>query len=319
MGDRSGESLADSDPGVHHCRFRRGVFPGQPPDGLGVDACVWCRLLGGEPGYQLPQCIRPGALRADGGPVAQVFGEQYVQDGQQQVGVTARQHRQVFVGQARGFGTPRVDHDDLAAAGPHPLDPVLGARHGGHRPVGDRRVGADDHQPIGAVDIGDGHQEIRAVHLPGHELLGELIDRGGGVEVAGHQPCPQCHGVHDRRIMCRRIAEVHTDRMGAVVAPYLPQPGADLTECLVPADRFEPVAHPPHRRAQPVRIIVEAGHRRRLGADIPLGQHILRVAFDPGDGRILDGHQDAAVGLAQGALPGDGFRGHGPTLNGSLR
>lgn len=229
--------------------------------------------------------------------VAQLLVDQHMEHGQQQVDVTTGDDRDVLVGQPRGLGAAWIDHHDRAAALPHPLDALFGVRHGGHRPVRHGRIGPQDHQPVGAIDIGDRHEDIGSEDPPGRELLRELIDRRGGEEVAGQQRHPQQHAVQHRRTVCRRVSQIHADRARTVFGADLAQPLPDLPERLVPSDRLEPIADSAYRCAKPVRVVVQCTHRGGFGTDISLGQHIVGISLDPDDAVVLDGDPDSAVRL----------------------
>ena len=121
--------------------------------------------------------------------VDQALREEDVDHREQQQRVGAGADEVVLVGLLGGAGAPRVDHDDLAAAlANRPQPPAhVGRRH--QAAVGVQRVGAEDQQVLGAVDVGDGNAERGAEHVPGRDLLGHLVDRAGGEDVAS-SPAP---------------------------------------------------------------------------------------------------------------------------------
>src|SRR5690242_7441780 len=111
--------------------------------------------------------------------------------------------------------------------------------------------------------------------------------------------------------MCRRVSQIHADRARTVLGADPAQPLPDLAEGFVPADRLEPIADAAYRRAEPIRIVVQRSHRRGLGTDISLGQHIVGISLDPDDAVAFDGDPDSAVRLTQGALSRNNASIHG--------
>ena len=111
--------------------------------------------------------------------------EQHVQHGQQHVGVGAGPDEVVLGGDLGGLGAARVEHHHPAAARLQLAQPVREVGHRPQRAVGRHRVGAE-HQQVGrAVDVGDRQEQLVAVHQVRHQLVGELVDRGRAVAVAG--------------------------------------------------------------------------------------------------------------------------------------
>src|SRR5690242_15349943 len=111
--------------------------------------------------------------------------------------------------------------------------------------------------------------------------------------------------------MCRRVSQIHADRARTVLGADATQPLPDLAEGFVPADRLEPIADAAYRRAEPIRIVVQRSHRRGLGTDISLGQHIVGISLDPDDAVAFDGDPDSAVRLTPGALSSTNASIHG--------
>ena len=122
-----------------------------------------------------------GAVGVLGEParVGEALGEQHVGDREQQERVGARADEVVLGGLLRGAAAARVDDDDLAAALADRADPAAHVGRGQQRAVGDQRVGAEDQQVVGAVDVGDRDAEPAAEHQPGGDLLRHLVDGRG--------------------------------------------------------------------------------------------------------------------------------------------
>ena len=85
---------------------------------------------------------------------------------------------------------------------------------------------------------------------------------------------------HQPEVVRGRVALVDADR----VRPYARRTSrsrvADQVERLVPADLAPRVAVARHRPAQPIRIVVQVGERRRLRTDVALAERIVLVAAD---------------------------------------
>ncbi len=129
--------------------------------------------------------MRLGAVGVLGEPagVGEALGEQRVGDPEQQQRVGAGPDEVVLGGLAGGAASPRVDDHHLAAALADRADAPAHVGRGQQRAVGDQRVGAEDQQVVGAVDVRDRHREPGAEHQPGRDLLGHLVDRRGRVDV----------------------------------------------------------------------------------------------------------------------------------------
>jgi hypothetical protein len=141
----------------------------------------------------------------------------------------------VLVGHPRGTRAPRIDDDDLAAAGADRAQAAAHVGRGEQAAVGGQRVGAEDQQVVGAVDVR--HRDRRAVaeeQRRGH-LLGVLVDRARAEDVARLQRLEQDPAVDQRAEVVRaRVAEVDPERLAAVLVPDRAEPAIDLGERLVP-------------------------------------------------------------------------------------
>ena len=66
---------------------------------------------------------------------------------------------------------------------------------------------------------GIGKQELMAVQLPGHELVWQLVDRGGREPVSGTQEAREWSAVRDRSEAVHiRVAEIDADGVASVLA-----------------------------------------------------------------------------------------------------
>ena len=77
-------------------------------------------------------------------------------DGEQQRGIGAGAGREVAVGEFGGAGAARVDDGERAAAPAQALELAGEVGGGGQTAVGLQRVGADEQQVVGAVEVGHG-------------------------------------------------------------------------------------------------------------------------------------------------------------------
>jgi len=152
---------------------------------------------------------------------------------QQRVGAGADEV--VLVGLTRGARAARVDHHDLAAAG---ADRAQAPAHVGRREqaaVGGQRVGAEDQQVVGAVDVGHGDGGAAAEHQRRGHLLGVLVDGAGAEDVARLQRLEQDPPVDQAaQVVGVRVADVGGDRVAAVLGLDRGQTAIDLGEGLVP-------------------------------------------------------------------------------------
>ena len=241
----------------------------------------------------------------------EVLAQQHVHQRQQQRGVAAGPDEQVLVGDLRRLGAAWVDHDHPAAPLVQRTHPVREVGHGHEGPVGGHRVGTDDEEEVGAVDVGHREQQLVAEHLPGQELVRDLVHRRGAEPVAGAQAADEGGAVRGRaERMGVGVAEVDTDGVAAVLAGGRGEPVGHEVEGLVPLHllpaRVLARADPAHRSAQPVGVGVHVGQGDALGADVPPRERVLGVAADAGDLAVGEGDPQAADRLAQVAHPQPG-------------
>ena len=149
--------------------------------------------------------------------VGESVRDEHVGDRGEQQGVGARADRHPFVGLLGGLRTAGVDHHDLAAARPDRLDAAGEVGGGAHAAVRGVRVGPEQHEVVGAVEVGNRHGEWRTEHVAGRDLAGHLIDGRRAEPVAGADPGQQRpHVQHRRQAVRRRVADVDRDRLATV-------------------------------------------------------------------------------------------------------
>ena len=184
----------------------------------------------------------------------------------EQCGVGAGLQPQEQVGVAGGIGPARIDHDDARAArllvGEHALEQ--------HR-MAPCRVGADQHQQIGLVEI-----LIAAGHGVGAEGAAVAGDRRGhaqpriGVDIgAADEPLHQLVG--DVIVLGQQLpGEIERHRAGAVALDDMREAMGDMVERVAPGHAFHAaLAAADHRIEQPVLEAQRLAERRALRAQPP--------------------------------------------------
>ena len=161
--------------------------------------------------------------------------EDHVDEREQQVRVGAGADEVVLVGDLGGARAPRVDHHELAAA---LLDRAQAPAHvgrGEQAAVGGERVGAEDQQVVGAVDVRHRDRQRAAEHQRRGDLLRPLVDRARRVDVAGAERLGEHAAVEQRRhAVDGRVADVDRGAVATVLCEQRRQALVDARERLVP-------------------------------------------------------------------------------------
>ena len=148
--------------------------------------------------------------------------EQQREDRAQQVGVGARPEREVQVGDLRGLGAPRVDHDQLARG--VVLDRVERVP-GVAEPVGLPGVAAEHHQQVAVLDVLGGVHGGRAEQLPvDPEVAGLLLRKRVEVPRRVH-PLQQRRAVRAAGVVALATAADVGERAGPA-RPRCRRPGS---------------------------------------------------------------------------------------------
>ena len=251
-------------------------------------------------------CVDPGAV--DAADAEQLVGEGEVEE---HVGVGSDED--VVGGLAGRLGPAGVDHHHPPAPGGDGPQPLGRVGHLQEAPLRHDRVGSDDDQALGAVDVGEGLGEREAVDLPGGcELVGAVLG-GAGVHrrrpESLHEPLGE-HGVQDRE--ARRRAHVHGDGIGAVLVDDAADPVADLPVGPVPGNRHPRVAEALHGPGQAVGRRVHLVLADAFDAGEAGRAHVVVVGPHPGHGAVLDRDLEPTQRLADAAERVAGLgRGHG--------
>ena len=262
------------------------------------------------------------------------LGEQGVHDRKEEVRVGAGPDEQVLVGFFGRLRAAGVDDDELASPGPELPDPPRVVGRGHEAAVRRERVRAQDHEVVGAVDVGDRDAQAGAEHEAGRDLFGHLVDGAGRVQVPAPERLDQ-HAVvqltgevvdvvHQQEIALRavtRAERVHLlggDRGDELVGEGLrahdddPAPRTrretpvDLGEGVVPRHLVPRITLAHLRLAQAVGIRIELLQRRALRAQEAVAEHVLAVAAHERDLAPLEAQLEPAGRLAQGTGPVDG-------------
>jgi hypothetical protein len=123
--------------------------------------------------------------------IRESLGEHRVGHRSEQQGVGAGPDRHPLIGLFGGARQTRIDDDHLAATGLDRLDPTREVGSGAHAPVGGIRVGAEDHEVIGPIEVGNGDRHRRAEHVTRGDVPGHLVDRRGAEAVTRAEPGQQ--------------------------------------------------------------------------------------------------------------------------------
>ncbi len=131
------------------------------------------------------------------------------------------------------------------------------------------------------VNIRDRDHQHVAIEPERHQMVRQLINRGGRVALTGVQLPQEVVAMgHGAVVMHIRVA--HVDAHGVIAMLLLDLRQALCHQCkrLVPADLFPALVNPLHRPAQALRIILDILQGNRLGADVAAAEGVLRVALD---------------------------------------
>ena len=209
----------------------------------------------------------------------------------------------------------RVDDDDAPAAATDRIEPAGPVGRGREAAVRLERVGAEQQQEVGAVDVGHRDRERMAEDEPAGDVLRHLVDGRGRVDVPRSERLDERPDRERVREVVRvRVADVDRDGIRAVLRHDRREPSLDLGEGLVPARLLVDSVAAHERPAEAVGIVVERAERRSLRADEPLRERVVVVAADPRDASVLDLDAQPAGGLAEGARPERDPGRHGMTI-----
>ena len=259
-----------------------GDLAGHPANRVRTDAGRHRHPLGRERCDRGDELVETGEMSLDVlARAALPVGGQHVGDRGQQQGVGSRTDRHPLVGLLSGLRPAGVDHHDLAAPRPDGLDAAGKVRRGAHAAVRGVRVGPEQHEVVGAVEVGDGHGQRRTEHVAGRDLAGHLIDGRRAEPLAGADPDQQRSRVqHPRQAVGRRVADVDPDRLAAVAGDRRTEALLDGRPRLGPRGLHVPAVAPDHRPPETIGIVVQLLQRRALGADEAVREHVVAITAD---------------------------------------
>jgi hypothetical protein len=313
---RQGALAPHVDAGGHVDRGRRcdGEVVCQAADGGGVDAGDNRHAFGRVARDEATQLLDAVGVGRHGLAVEADGSVDLTQHGGEQVDVGVGSDGDEFAGaRFHRFDPARIDEHDAGAA------PACGLERGGRirqrdeAPVADSRVGAEDQQKIGALDVGhrvDGRgAEDR---LAAGELVGAILS--AGVEAA---PCTElAQEVHDlrraQRVERGGVADVVADGLRAVGLDDAAQPRGDVVDRGGPADALAvAVGAPSQGVVEAIGVVVDLHAGQALVAGESARDRVLAVGSQPGQDAVFDFGQQAAGGFAHATEGGNRLFAHG--------
>ena len=143
-------------------------------------------------------------------------------------------------------------------------------------------------------------------------MLGHLVDGRGGKDVGGaERPKEPLREKIDAVAVRHRIAEHGADRLAPMPFDNRHQSAFDFGKGLVPGRGFKAAVSTDHRRAEPIRIVVQIGDRNTLRTDVAFRKRIGIRATNRQHASLFVGHLEAAAGLTKRTDPVARFDGHG--------
>ena len=164
------------------------------------------------------------------------------------------------------------------------------------------RIGADDQQMGGVLEIGDGMQVHRAEHrFGGGELVGAVL--GAGAEGVAHaqRPGELAGRFPAGAVESRGIAEIDADGLGAMGGGQDRQPFRNVLEGFGPRDVLKgPGTSAPAWMVQPIRIFMNFRELKPLVAGKALMHGMLAIRQQPNP-PFIHFRQQGAMRLANPA------------------
>ena len=208
----------------------------------------------------------------------------------------------MLAGGLGGLRAARVDHDHASASGANAGEapPHVGRAH--QAAVRCQGVRAEDEEEVGAVDVGHRNQREVSEHAQRREHLRQLVGGAGRVDVPRPERARERQQVgHQTEVVRDRIAVVDADGVAAVPPPHTDESLGGAIQRLLPGRLAPARAVANQRRANAVRVVVQVGQRRRLGADVAAAERIVGVAPHRPDALSVDLDENAAQRLAKRA------------------
>ncbi len=282
---------------LEHRYARRGADPtsGRAQQGL-VDAAA-LRVVGDRHvGEHRTDGVR--AVDAVGKKllVAELFLDQYRGQRCKAPRIGAGAHAEMEVGQFRGIGDHRIDHDHrsrgiLCDLVEHDPGPRKALRHPG--------ILADEHRHLGVFELPAG---VAAVEVCVHPVLTGLLLRQRIRAVPRSDRLQERATVGATEMVALTAATVIEDLVATVLVSDLRESLGDLGNRGVPVDLLvTAVGASAQWRRQPVAAVLVVVEPKGLVARVALRSGMLLVTADLDQPAVVDLHDDTAVALAQDA------------------
>ena len=272
---------AGADAAVRHRRRRGGEGARQRADLSRRDAGVARDALGREPSRRCSQLRQSVAEALEVAQVGAVLLENHVQQRKHQKCIRPGTDSEVLVGGRSGFGTARVHHHQLSAARAKLIEPARDTAGRHQAAVRYQRIGPEDEEEAGPIDVRHRQQRLMAEHLQRRQHVRQLIDGSGGEPRARTQGAREKRrGQHRRVGVDGRVAKVDADGAAAMLALYGGDALARLIERCLPGDGSPTFPVAALRLEDPVGIALHVRNRSRLGADVATAERIVGVTAD---------------------------------------
>ena len=203
-----------------------------------------------------PSPSRPSAERGEPPGLDPSFGEQHLEQREQQERIGARANGEMPVGHGGGLGAPWVHDHEPPSSRAQGLEPPLDAGRGHEAAVRGQGVGAEHEEELGTVHVGHRQQELVSEHEVRRQHVRELVHGSGGVAAARAQRLQEdLARTRWRRGCgpwgCRGRSRPHSDRGPSGSRAASPPPPAS-------ASSKDTSCHP--------EVVRRSGRRRRSGS-----------------------------------------------------
>ncbi len=202
-----------------------------------------------------------------------------------------------------GLDPARIDEDDPTPAQPHLTHLLHHVRDGDETALAGPRIRTDHQQEVRAGDVGQRMDGAGAVdRLGGHELVGAVLG-ASAEQLADAEPMHEAvEAVSSNGVEPERIADVGSQRVGAVTVDDAAETSGDVGHGDVPGGlRPRTVGAPPDRVVEPVGVVVDIERGDALRTRETLGDRVIPIRFHADEAPAVDLGQQATRGLAHAA------------------
>ena len=290
-------------PAITDCAFRCRKIESQLPNRL-----RWDTRNSGHSfrGIRCTDLLDIGDTIGKVGELLQVYlllCKQNLNHGQQQQYIGIGFDEVVYIGYFRRFGVAGINDDYFATAFLNGFKAVRYIGYGHHAPIGSNGIPADDQHKLGMVNVRNGNQQRVSKQLPGGVMMGQLIGRGGRIQVFAAQGFGKSRGIHrGAQVVDRGVALV---KRHGIVAIFLLD---GLDAFYYGVHRFRPGNGLPtlrgsfHRRFEPIGVFVNVFEGNGLGANVATAERVVFVASNAGNLAIFEFDLKATHGFAKVAV-----------------